>query len=116
MTEETKQKIHKIAQTYGYNAQSRQCIDEMAELTQAINKFWRKQLKCGEVEFSKYIPLSPEHMNLKEEIADVYIMIHQMMYLLGIKSIEKTVNEKLDRHIERMEENEQIKQGIQERS
>lgn len=103
MTEETKRKIQKIAQNYGYDAQSRQCIEEMAELTQAINKFWRKRLKCGEVEFSKSIPLSPEHMNLKEEIADVYIMIHQMMYLLGIKSIEKTVNEKLDRQIERIE-------------
>ncbi len=44
MTEETKQKIQKIAQIYGYDAQSRQCIEEMAELTQAINKFWRKVL------------------------------------------------------------------------
>lgn len=103
MTEETRKKIQKIAKTYGYDAQSRQCIEEMAELTQAINKFWRKQLKHGEVEFSKSIPLSPEHMNLKEEIADVYIMIHQMMYLLGIKSIEKTLNDKLDRQMERIE-------------
>lgn len=47
MTEEIKQKIQKIAQTYGYDAQSRQCIEEMAELTQAINKFWRKALDCG---------------------------------------------------------------------
>lgn len=47
MTEETKQKIQRIAQHYGYDSQSRQCIEEMAELTQAINKFWRKQLKCG---------------------------------------------------------------------
>lgn len=103
MTEETKQKIHKIAQHYGYDAQSRQCIEEMAELTQAINKFWRKQLKCGKAEFSKSIPISPEHMNLKEEIADVYIMLHQMMYLLGIERIDKTVNEKLDRQMERIE-------------
>ncbi len=106
MTEETKQKIQKIAQTYGYDAQSRQCIEEMAELTQAINKFWRKQLDCGEKEVSQSFPVSPEHMNLKEEIADVYIMLHQMMYLLGIKSIDKTVNEKLDRQIGRIEENE----------
>lgn len=103
MTEETKQKIQKIAQHYGYEPQSRQCIEEMAELTQAINKFWRKQLKCGEVEFSKSIPISPEHINLKEEIADVYIVLHQVMYLLGIKSIEKIVKEKLDRQIERIE-------------
>lgn len=33
MTEETKHKIQKIAQRYGYDAQSRQCIEEMAELT-----------------------------------------------------------------------------------
>lgn len=103
MTEETKQKIQKIATKYGYDAQSRQCIEEMAELTQAINKFWRKQLKCGEIEFSKSIPLSTEHMNLKEEIADVYIMLHQMMYLLGIERIDKIVNEKLDRQMERIE-------------
>lgn len=32
-------KIKKIARRYGYEAQSRQCIEEMAELTQAINKF-----------------------------------------------------------------------------
>lgn len=72
-------------------------------MTQAINKFWRKQLKCGEVEFSKSIPISPEHMNLKEEIVDVYIMLHQMMYLLGIERIDKAVNEKLDRQMERIE-------------
>jgi len=39
MTEETRKKIQKIAQTYGYDAQSRQCIEEMAELTKSINKF-----------------------------------------------------------------------------
>ncbi|EOS47164.1 hypothetical protein C810_01480 [Lachnospiraceae bacterium A2] len=33
VTEETKQKIQKIAKTYGYDAQSRQCIEEMVELT-----------------------------------------------------------------------------------
>lgn len=57
----------------------------------------------GGVEFSKSIPISTEHMNLKEEIADVYIMLHQVMYMLGIKSIEKTVKEKIDRQIERID-------------
>ena len=40
------EKIEFIANHYGYDAQSRQCIEEMAELTQAINKFWRNQLDC----------------------------------------------------------------------
>ncbi len=100
---EIKDKIKLIADTYGYDAQSRQCIEEMAELTQAINKFWRKQLKCGKVDISQAKQVSQEHMNLKEEIADVYIVLQQMMYLLGIKSIDKTVNEKLDRRLERIE-------------
>ena len=35
------EKIKIIAEHYGYDSQSRQCIEEMAELTQAINKWWR---------------------------------------------------------------------------
>lgn len=31
------EKIKKIARHYGYEAQSRQCIEEMAELAQAIS-------------------------------------------------------------------------------
>lgn len=86
MTEETKQKIQKIAQTYGYDAQSRQCIEEMAELTQAINKFWRKALDCGKEKQpagEKYITMSPTYDNLVEEMADVQIMLWQMEYLLN---------------------------------
>ena len=40
-------KLQVIADTSGYNAQSRQLIEEMAKLTQTINKFWRKEMKCG---------------------------------------------------------------------
>ena len=39
----TEKKIELIADRYGYEPQSRQCIEEMAELTQAINKYWRKR-------------------------------------------------------------------------
>ncbi len=39
----TEKKIELIADRYGYEPQSRQCIEEMAELTQAINKLWRKR-------------------------------------------------------------------------
>jgi len=37
----TNQKIRYIANHYGYESQSRQCIEELAELIQAINKFHR---------------------------------------------------------------------------
>ena len=35
------QKIQYIADHYGYEPQSRQLIEEMAELTVALNKAWR---------------------------------------------------------------------------
>lgn len=41
------ERIVRISDEYGYDAQSRQCIEEMSELTQTINKFWRKHLKCA---------------------------------------------------------------------
>ena len=114
MTEETKQKIQKIAQTYGYDAQSRQCIEEMAELTQAINKFWRKQLKCGlftveEIRdyregISGFSELKDTdgYKNLVEEMADVQITLWQLEYLLNADT-SIIIQQKLDRQLERME-------------
>lgn len=105
MNEETRQKIQKIAQTYGYDPQSRQCIEEMAELTQAINKFWRKALECGkgkQPNGEKYITMSPAYDNLVEEIADVQIMLWQMEYLLNADT-SIIIQQKLDRQMERIE-------------
>lgn len=109
MTEETKQKIQRIADFYGYDPQSRQCIEEMAELTKAINKFWRKQLKCGEKEFeispTKYgdnLVTPKEYNNLIEEMADVQIMLWQMEYLLNADT-SLIIEQKLNRQIERIE-------------
>ena len=104
-------KIQKIADTYGYDAQSRQCIEEMAELTQAINKFWRKQMMCGFVsldeikaEETENSKLSDEkgYQNLVEEIADVQIMLWQMAYLLNA-DVTPIIEQKLDRQLERIE-------------
>lgn len=105
MTEETKQKIQKIARYYGYDAQSRQCIEEMAELTQAINKFWRKQLDCGRKPIKEgYIPtLSKEWENMVEEIADVQIMLWQLEYLIGCDVDYCAIPKKLNRQMERIE-------------
>lgn len=106
MTEETKQKIQKIAQHYGYDTQSRQCIEEMAELTQAINKYWRKALVCGTVPIPNkdgYMPMLPrEYDNLVEEMADVQIMLWQLEYLLNADT-SIIIQRKLDRQMERIE-------------
>ena len=62
-----------IADTYGYEVESRQMIEEMAELTQAINKYWKKDYdSTGEV-----------YNNLVEEIADVSLVLKHLVYLLG---------------------------------
>lgn len=114
MTEETRKKIQKIAQTYGYDAQSRQCIEEMAELTQAINKFWRKQLKCGLFtveEIRNYgegvsslseLKDTDGYKNLVEEMADVQITLWQLEYLLNADT-SIIIQQKLDRQIGRIE-------------
>lgn len=93
-----------IADFCGYDAQSRQAIEEMAELTQAINKYWRKILKCGEIklESGTIQKDNKEYQNLVEEIADVQIMIWQLRYLADA-DIKRVVKKKLDRQIERID-------------
>ena len=98
-----KEKIKKIAKTYGYDAQSRQCIEEMAELTQAINKFWKKQLKCGRADLSDIELATQNELNLLEEMADVQIMLWQMEYLL-IADLNPIIQEKIDRQIQRIDD------------
>lgn len=93
------EKIRTIARHYGYDAQSRQCIEEMAELTQAINKYWRK---CGNGQSTG--KSKKECMdNLIEEIADVQIMLEQMKFFLAAgHDVNCIIDEKLDRQIERI--------------
>ena len=98
--------IKKIADRYGYDAQSRQCIEEMAELTQAINKMWRAKNNSvnatTSTEIMRYdaIFLSKKK-NLIEEIADVQIMLWQMAYLLNADVIP-IIEQKLNRQLERI--------------
>lgn len=91
-------KIQKIADTYGYDAQSRQCIEEMAELTQAINKLWRKQGNGQSTDKDLSVCID----NIVEEIADVQIMLWQMAYLLNA-DVTPIIEQKLDRQLERIE-------------
>lgn len=105
-----KEKIKFIARHYGYDAQSRQCIEEMAELTQAINKYWRKDLQRGKYPYNPwdgYMPDgSKEYQNLLEEIADVQIMLWQLKFFLdpfSFSELENIIDKKLNREIKRIE-------------
>lgn len=109
------ERIKQIATIYGYDAQSRQCIEEMAELTQAINKLWRKELKCGYIagDESRLNRESAAYNNVVEEIADVEIMLEQMKELLNCTDDVKAVREeKLERQIKRVQGREKRANGI----
>lgn len=102
-----KEAIQKIAQHYGYDTQSRQCIEEMAELMKAINKAWRceENLKNAknEIEDRRYTAiLKAKKRNLTEEIADVQIMLWQLEYLLNA-DVEPIIEQKISRQLERIE-------------
>lgn len=96
---EIAEKIKIIAEHYGYDAQSRQCIEEMAELTQAINKWWRV---CGNGQRTEK-SIAECRYNLIEEIADVQIMLYQLGYLLDSRlEVSEIITKKLDRQLERI--------------
>ena len=96
---EIAEKIKIIAEHYGYDSQSRQCIEEMAELTQAINKWWRV---CGHGQNPEK-SIADCRDNLVEEMADVQIMLWQMEYLfLSAQEVNQMIEKKLDRQLERV--------------
>lgn len=95
--------IKQIAEHYGYEPQSRQLIEEMAELIQALNKMWRysrpKDKKANPVnsDFTTVIN------NVFEEIADVEICLQQVKLLLDCeKEVEAYKEQKINRQIERI--------------
>ena len=75
-----------IADFYGLDSQRNILIEEMAELTQALIKTTR----IGEFAID----------DVKEEMADVEIMLYQIKYLLGINTdivIDYKVNRQMSR-------------------
>ena len=117
--EEYQNNIIAIANHYDYDSQSRQLIEEMAELTVAINKLWRKSFACGFIsledihrEEAKYVNSTKfieekEVQNVIEEIADTEIMLSQIKYLLGCNDeVEQEKERKILRQLERIEKNE----------
>lgn len=109
-------RLQRIAYALGYESQSRQCIEEMSELIQAINKHWRKT-KCDRREDVEYCQWNEkdgnilcrkcfgceEYNSLIEEIADVQIMIEQMKILLQCESeVYGMMEEKINRQIGRI--------------
>ena len=83
--------LQQIAEHYGLRVQMRKLIEEMAELTQVICKAERYDLDTVR-----------EH--LVEEVADVQVVLDQVIYLLGDNRIEQIRAEKIARQKRRIED------------
>ena len=85
--------ITKSIKHYGAEIQSTVCMEECAELIQAISKAKRGKINRD---------------NMIEEIADVLICIEMLkqMYMISDEKINKWIEKKQAREVERMEKNE----------
>lgn len=83
--------LERIADYYGYEKQSRKTVEELAELTVAINKYIDE-------------PKESHFLNLIEEIADVEIMLEQLKIIhdIDIEFINDIKLNKIKRQINRI--------------
>ena len=97
MIETPHELARKIMQHYGAEHQKDILIEECAELIQAVEKTRRQ-------------PDAPElTADMVEELADVYILIMQFESIMGYywsELFERTVEEKLQRQMDRIREEE----------
>lgn len=91
------EKIQAIAFYYGFISQREILIEEMSELTQALQKIKRSNTSDK---------LREAYDNFIEELADVSIMIEQFKCYVNKDKLNKKIEEKLDRQIERMKQHE----------
>lgn len=95
--------MHRIAEHYGLKAQSDLLIEETAELTKALSKFYRVFIDDYQKP-SKPITEAEAIANITEEIADVEIMLEQVKYMFGISydTIEDIKEKKVKRTLDLM--------------
>ena len=103
-----------IVKHYDNDAQIRQLIEEMAELTQALNKLWRAEQGYINEYYDGYkkgaaVKICRE--SVIEETADVMICLKELKYILGVsdEEIKQYIDIKLNRQLERMEREENEK-------
>lgn len=89
-----------IAEHYGVDIQMQQLIEEMSELTKAICKYFRSNGKGQPIpDYTKSIVKE----NLIEELADVKLVLDQVVFLLGCnEEVLEVMKEKINRTFGRM--------------
>lgn len=88
-------KIIQIADHYGFTSQANMLTEEAAEFTVALNK-----LRRGNTDY---------YDQIKEEVADVLVIAYQLRHLLGAETIDKIIEEKVERQLGRIQEEEETK-------
>lgn len=91
-------KAHRIADHYGEVAQVDMLIEEMSELTKALLK--NRRARKGQTD----TPVGHTVQDIEEEIADVEIMLQQIVYMGDLEEgVIGFMETKLDRQLERIE-------------
>lgn len=83
-------KLNEIAEHYDFTSQANMLTEEAAEFTVALNKLRRGHADAYE--------------HIKEEVADVLVIAYQLRHLLGAESIDKIIEEKVERQLGRIRE------------
>lgn len=90
-------KIIQIADHYGFTSQANMLTEEAAEFTVALNK-----LRRGNTDY---------YDQIKEEVADVLVIAYQLRHLLGAETIDKIIEEKVERQLGRIREEEESEEN-----
>ena len=83
----------KATKKWGWDAQIDQIIEEMAELTVALNKYKRKKLFEDKSINKDFIE------NIFTELADVSICLEQMIDYFGEESVNKAKTKQLSKFV-----------------
>lgn len=98
MTRQERNKLYKKAvEKWGEDSQLDQMIEEMAELTVAINKYKRAK---------HFVAQKKEGVldNLYEELADVKMCLEQMEWIFGKDNVDETLEQKFKKFIKQLNE------------
>jgi NTP pyrophosphatase (non-canonical NTP hydrolase) len=87
--------LQQFTDAWGLEGQKLLAIEEMAELTKELSKhLWRDKDDKQK---------SAQHeQNIREEIADVLITVGQIRYIFGAEEVDKIIDRKIQRTVERL--------------
>lgn len=88
--------LQECVNTYGAEVQVDMAVEEMSELTKALLKYRRKEAQGSK-------DLEEARENILEEVADVIIMLTQLIMIYGGRDlVQETIENKVDRQIKRL--------------